>query len=578
MRLQKFTVERFRSIVSSSSFELKNRTIIVGPNNQGKSNLLKALVLSLKILAAIAEDPGKTTAKGNTLVYSPDTIGQDYNYSSNLDYPISLQCKKEEKKESHFELTFSLSQEEKKDFKKEVGDPLSDTISVRLCVTEWQVLFEFVTTCEHCSEAVSRNMLGIAQFITKKIYICYIDAERTASMANSIIEDLLFIETRKISQSEAYERLQEQLRELYRPHLKKISEDVRNSLQQFIPSVQNAVIDLGQRGYRQSLRPRLYDCRVEVDDGVNTLLERKGSGVQSLVALCLAQYVSLNSSSSEDFILAIEEPESHLHPNAIHEIRSVLRRISEKNQLILTTHSPLFVETQNPHMNIIVKDNKAMEASKISEVREVLGVSPSDNLIAADVVLIVEGGSDENILPHLFSLFSKKLKKATDERRLHISSVGGTSSVSNYVKFMRYNLCSVHVCVDGDEAGKNAINTLLENKIISDSEYTCITMNGLKESEIEDLIDPGVYAGELASEFGVDCNHILDLNYTKKKWTKRIKAIFEDSGKCFDEVRVKTFLSKCLKRKNEIKLIEHRRSSFDSLCRALEEKIFDNIC
>ena len=42
MKLIKFTVEKFRSIVPRSSMNIFDKTVFIGPNNEGKSNILRA--------------------------------------------------------------------------------------------------------------------------------------------------------------------------------------------------------------------------------------------------------------------------------------------------------------------------------------------------------------------------------------------------------------------------------------------------------------------------------------------------------------------------------------------------------
>ena len=94
--------------------------------------------------------------------------------------------------------------------------------------------------------------------------------------------------------------------------------------------------------------------------------------------------------------MAVEEPEAHLHPQAIHELREVLVGLSDKNQIILTSHSPLFVNPAKIESTIVVRESrKAAPAKNIAEVREVLGVRLSDNLESARLVAVVEGEDDE---------------------------------------------------------------------------------------------------------------------------------------------------------------------------------------
>ena len=61
----------------------------------------------------------------------------------------------------------------------------------------------------------------------------------------------------------------------------------------------------------------------------------------------LAYYVMLNQSEVPSLI-AIEEPERNLHPGALKDIASVLERLSERTQVIITTHSSQLLDTFNP--------------------------------------------------------------------------------------------------------------------------------------------------------------------------------------------------------------------------------------
>ena len=50
MRLVSFTVEKYRSITNAKKIGIDKSVTLVGPNNEGKSNLLRALVAAMNIL------------------------------------------------------------------------------------------------------------------------------------------------------------------------------------------------------------------------------------------------------------------------------------------------------------------------------------------------------------------------------------------------------------------------------------------------------------------------------------------------------------------------------------------------
>jgi putative ATP-dependent endonuclease of the OLD family len=109
---------------------------------------------------------------------------------------------------------------------------------------------------------------------------------------------------------------------------------------------------------------------VIVDDGTATDLTLKGDGVQSLAALALTQHYSRERARAREFILAVEEPEAHLHPRAIHRLRDTLRETASTQQVIITTHSPLFVNRLDLSSNIIVRKNRAQPGRSVQELRE----------------------------------------------------------------------------------------------------------------------------------------------------------------------------------------------------------------
>lgn len=134
---------------------------------------------------------------------------------------------------------------------------------------------------------------------------------------------------------------------------------------------------------------------IEVDDGTVTSLEAKGDGVQSLVALGLRRHLLEESRERRTYIFAVEEPEAHLHPNAIHELRDVLRELSQIDQVIITTHSGLLANRSPLNSNIVVQRSKAFPAKNLSDIRNALGIRSHDNLLNAELVLLVEGDDDK---------------------------------------------------------------------------------------------------------------------------------------------------------------------------------------
>ena len=57
MRLSSFSVINYRSITNARKIQTNNMTVLVGKNNEGKSNILRALTLAMDIMKMYASDP-----------------------------------------------------------------------------------------------------------------------------------------------------------------------------------------------------------------------------------------------------------------------------------------------------------------------------------------------------------------------------------------------------------------------------------------------------------------------------------------------------------------------------------------
>jgi predicted ATP-dependent endonuclease of OLD family len=91
--------------------------------------------------------------------------------------------------------------------------------------------------------------------------------------------------------------------------------------------------------------PKLY-----VDDGFRNAVENKGHGLQrAVIFTILRRYAEYMTSSADgkkrNLILAVEEPELYMHPQAQRTIWRVFRKIAEGgDQVVFSTHSSLLVD------------------------------------------------------------------------------------------------------------------------------------------------------------------------------------------------------------------------------------------
>lgn len=100
---------------------------------------------------------------------------------------------------------------------------------------------------------------------------------------------------------------------------------------------------------------------INIDDGVDTSFEEKGSGMQRALALSIIQvYAQIltqhpaDADSTKPLFLFIDEPEICLHPKAQKQLLEALEVISRVNQIFITTHSPYLLKTYNKDSHELV--------------------------------------------------------------------------------------------------------------------------------------------------------------------------------------------------------------------------------
>ncbi len=129
-----------------------------------------------------------------------------------------------------------------------------------------------------------------------------------------------------------------------------------------------------------------------------------GTGLQSMMILSILQtYIKMMNDS--DLILLIEEPEVYLHPSLQRKMINTLVKISKKNQVLLTTHSPIIIskiDQQNIHcINKVGGVSSIMHATATNIIEE-LGIQVSD-ILNKNAVLFVEGKDDNNLITALIN-------------------------------------------------------------------------------------------------------------------------------------------------------------------------------
>lgn len=159
---------------------------------------------------------------------------------------------------------------------------------------------------------------------------------------------------------------------------------------------------------------------IAINDGIETDVLTKGHGLQRCIVFTLLQTLILSqrnqlvplegeAPTTHPIILLIEEPELYLHPQLAKLFFDVMASFSENDQVIYTTHSPLFVDAyQSQNVAIVHKPDaaigtlvKVFDAAAFDGLTEhkifqgLSKLNPGINeLFFARKVLLVEGPED----------------------------------------------------------------------------------------------------------------------------------------------------------------------------------------
>lgn len=537
MKIKQFTVENYRSITKAYKLPIDEKiTVLLGKNNEGKSNMLRALIGTFYIISLLRR---KATSELNEYILERrfigrrrmgDEIDSRWDYIWERDYPIRKQGKTPKNGEfqpTRFRLDLLLDKSERIAFKNEVGNNINENLSVAIEIYKETISVTIPKRAYgDTGKVFTEKKEQIAKFISSRLDSVYIPAIRPASLSLDILDELLSKELRVIADEEKskYEEAINIIRKIYQDNISRISSKLKTHLKTILRNIKDIEIlyDIGSPNFsRYNNR-----CDIVIDDGVRTSIYEKGEGIKSLVALGIIRY---SKESEKSLTLMVEEPEAHLHSGAIKQIKQIFYEISEQNQIIITTHSPLFVNRQNIGANIIVTNNNAKQVREMSEIRDSLGVAITDNLINSEIALIVEGKTDEQSISTYLMHKSVKLKNALKENRLVINYLGGVTRLAERKALLESLVFKKVICfVDFDNKAKEVIESAKKKLIISDDDYLQSTIIGYKEAEFEDYLKPDFYQ-ELIPTTNANWRGILANK--KKKWSSKIKELYSASGK-----------------------------------------------
>jgi putative ATP-dependent endonuclease of the OLD family len=395
MKITTIEINNFRSIVHAE-FKVNDFNIFVGQNNCGKTNFFEAVEYFFN-------GPGRGVDVNN-LKFKRDSTKEivvRIGFSGAQDGANRMLNKANKTKiqsalsgEDDFYMVRTSSDAKRKMFVKD--KEVNPGTGFDTALNDFLPKFEYVNTKQYYDSVAKYNK-------TSPIGI----------MLSGVLTSIL-------EQNQTYREFQEKFAELFeddhseiKAEFQNVGDKVKLYLEKQFPDTVSVKFEVTPPVFEDLLK----NFDTTIDDGIATLAEEKGDGMQRALMLAIiqayAEFRKSNADAGKSFLFFIDEAELHLHPTAQRNLKEVLHSLStQDDQVFINTHSSVLV-ADDLEGQMILKVEKHEGETVIEEtlaghkpyiVYELLGGSPADLLLPRNF-LIVEGQSEVDLLTRVIARY-----------------------------------------------------------------------------------------------------------------------------------------------------------------------------
>lgn len=209
--------------------------------------------------------------------------------------------------------------------------------------------------------------------------------------------------------------------------------------------------------------------------------------------------------TDKSLILLLDEPGLSLHALAQEDLLYYIDKLSEKRQIIYTTHSPFMVESDRLE-NVRVVEDRAKEGTKVTgqlegssdeslfPLQAALGYYIAQNLFIAKKNVLVEGLADMILLQHMSALLEQAGKRGLAEGVF--VPAGGLDKLATFISLLGASKLQLVVLHDRGSAPHQNLEKLIQQKLITGKRVLDFSMfrdPANLETDIEDLFPEALY-------------------------------------------------------------------------------------
>jgi len=441
-RLDSLTIENFRSIQEpvTISFPRRKPTILLGENNAGKSNIIRALELMFSEFHPKFKKLEDYDHYGRCTTNRISITAEVSEFQGRLGKSRSSCSGFEFSKARNSETEYYAIQAADGERCTYVSGDLRDEL---LCIV--------VGSDQSLSYQLSySSKFTLLSKVTKAFHDRLVQCDERVDRLKSLFRDLRSI----FHEVDEFTQFKDNMSEIAGQMLANMTHALEFDFSAYDPS-----------NYFKSLRVH------PVEIGESRSIEELGTGQQQILALSFA-HAYAKSFLGQGLIFVIDEPEAHLHPLAQKWLAKKMYEMADEGlQVVITTHSPFFINLEFLDGINLVRKGASTELisrsprSLASHCQEQGATLANENSIIpfysgnstpeilngffANKVVLVEGPTEEFALPILLEASGfDALENGTA-----IISVDGKGNLAKWWRFFTCYKIPTFVCFDNDSRG-----------------------------------------------------------------------------------------------------------------------------
>ncbi|MFZ2656231.1 MAG: AAA family ATPase [Victivallales bacterium] len=461
MKISKVRVRNYRSCFEVTA-NLSNFTPIVGVNNSGKSNFIRAIAWALK---PIALDSSDFNNRNNdiTVEFTVDEISNE-----------TLKLLESGK---HRERIEPFVHDEKIHIRRTMSATQSGAKALNLHVAKGDA-HDFDSADWKVNPTGLANALGVI-FPDPIIIPAMSDAAEDVTKSKSgttitrLLQEIITTVEEKhgLEINDALKSAREILDASGTNRSKVLTEidgQASSELSEIFPGVSVKIhVDMPDiKSIFKAATLKTFEGACERD--VTDLGHGTQRSIQMALIRVLAQRAKNNRKGSNTLFL-LEEPELYLHPHAIELLSESVKRLSKTGyQVLCVTHSPQMISREFMSSTLLVRKDSANGYTRIlpslksiierevsnheAQAEIVFDLSMTNDWLFSDKVILFEGATERRLLPYIFK---SEFKSSPVAKGAAFVSVDGCGSLSGAKKILESMGIKVKVVCDIDHLVNN---------------------------------------------------------------------------------------------------------------------------